>query len=79
MEINENKMTVGKTSVEFYPTHPIQPVSINQSTKLQPYKCPVCNGSMLVAGGFYVSTGGFGTSSSSQEKCRSCVNGIIWG
>lgn len=36
------------------------------------HKCPVCDGSGIVPGGFYISTGGFSITGDSQEACRSC-------
>ena len=47
---------------------------------MKPYKCPICNGSGIVPGGFYISVGGYGTSASTTEMCRQCQgSGIIWG
>ena len=47
----------------------------------RPYKCPVCFGTGAVASGFYSSTTGVWTSTStSTEVCRSCFGtGIVWG
>ena len=47
----------------------------------KPYRCPICNGTGLVPGGFYQSAiGGTAISSVSAEKCRQCNGGgIIWG
>ena len=35
-------------------------------------KCPVCDGTGIVPGGFYISTSGFSTTGTNQETCRSC-------
>jgi len=45
-----------------------------------PYKCPVCNGTTWVPVGFYSGPvqDGKSTSSVSPEKCRACVNGVIY-
>lgn len=45
-----------------------------------PYRCPICNGSMTVPNGFYNQVNGYwSTSSLSPEKCRSCNGtGIVW-
>lgn len=47
---------------------------------MKPNKCPICNGTGLVPGGFYTSAlGGTGTSSAATEQCRQCKGtGIIW-
>ena len=45
-----------------------------------PYKCPICNGSGAVLGGFYLGTGGTSASDKTMEPCRSCNGtGVIWG
>lgn len=44
-------------------------------------RCPVCQGSGNVPGGFYNVCAGHTESLSStsvMEKCRSCINGIIY-
>ena len=47
---------------------------------MKPYKCPICNGTGIVSGGFYLSTNGYSTSSSTSEVCQQCQgSGIIWG
>jgi len=42
-------------------------------------RCPICNGTGLVGGGFYLSAlGGAGVSNNSAETCRCCQgHGII--
>lgn len=38
-----------------------------------PYRCPVCGGNGLVPNGFYSSTSGqWSTTSTSPETCKSC-------
>lgn len=48
---------------------------------MKPFKCPICNGTKLVSGGFYISSmGGAGTSYAATESCKQCNGtGIIWG
>ena len=42
-------------------------------------KCPVCEGRMIVPGGFYNSTSREGwTSSCAAEPCRNCQGGIVF-
>lgn len=41
----------------------------------RPWRCPVCEGRGSVPAGFY--TNGISTSTS-NEKCRSCEDGVIW-
>ena len=44
-------------------------------------RCPVCQGSGNVPGGFYNVCAGHATSwssSSAMEKCRSCVDGLVY-
>ena len=44
-----------------------------------PFKCPICNGVGLVAGGFYNSVSGTSISDVTTEQCRQCNGtGIIW-
>lgn len=43
----------------------------------RPFKCPVCNGSTIVPGGFY--SGNTSGTCSFTEKCQTCDNGIVWG
>ena len=48
-------------------------VCLNEDKQLMPYKCPVCGGTGLVLNGFYSSTTGQWSSSSTvPETCRSC-------
>lgn len=45
----------------------------------RPFRCPICNGNMLVPNGFYNQTSGdWATNSLDPEKCRSCKDGIVW-
>lgn len=45
-----------------------------------PYCCPVCGGSCIVPGGFYLSPSGNTISTNVTEPCKSCQGtGIIWG
>lgn len=47
---------------------------------MKPYKCPICNGTGIVPGGFYFSVNGYSTSTNTTEMCRQCQGiGIIWG
>ena len=47
--------------------------------KMTPHRCPVCLGTTNVPGGFYTCCpGGTPTSDSAMEKCRTCVNGVVW-
>lgn len=47
---------------------------------MMPYKCPICNGSGIVPGGFYLSTGNFTVSDRTTEPCRACNGtGVLWG
>ena len=47
---------------------------------MKPYKCPICHGTGIVSGGFYLSTSGYFTSTSTTEMCRQCQgSGIVWG
>ena len=44
-----------------------------------PHRCPVCLGHGNVPGGFYNAVpGGTPVSTNTSEKCRSCINGIIY-
>lgn len=44
-----------------------------------PHACPICHGTGNVPGGFYnCCPGGTPVSTVSMEKCRSCVNGMVW-
>lgn len=44
-----------------------------------PYKCPICEGRGIVAGGFYNSVGNEWTAGNAAEPCRQCNGeGIIW-
>ena len=44
-----------------------------------PHRCPVCEGKGFVPNGFYITTNGHWTTNSLEpEKCRSCVNGVIF-
>lgn len=44
-----------------------------------PYRCPICNGTGNVPGGFYNCVpGGTPTSTNTSEKCQSCINGVIY-
>ena len=73
-----NHDDVGK--IEFFPNHPIYPINNTPTYKTQPYKCPVCKGNGIVAGGFYIGTGEYRTSTCSTEQCKICNGkGIIWG
>ncbi len=46
-----------------------------------PYRCPVCNGHGIVPAGFYETTEGcWTTTSTAPEPCRACNGtGIVWG
>lgn len=47
---------------------------------MKPYKCPICNGTGIVPGGFYLSVNGYCSSTQTTEMCRQCLgSGIIWG
>lgn len=47
---------------------------------MKPYKCPICNGTGIVPGGFYLSVNGYCSSTNTTEMCRQCQGtGIIWG
>lgn len=56
---------------------PMQIESNVESIRI-PYKCPICNGTGNVPGGFYNSDGYNMISTTVFENCRSCDNGIIW-
>lgn len=44
-----------------------------------PHRCPICNGTGNVPGGFYYSTGDFCVSNCATETCRTCGGtGVIW-
>ena len=44
-----------------------------------PYRCPICGGTTLVPAGFYSSvTGVSGSTTTGPEKCRACINGVIF-
>ncbi len=62
---------------------PLHPANINERMKYEkPHKCPICNGTGSVSGGFYSRPGDVNTWSStvSVEQCRACEGeGIIWG
>lgn len=46
---------------------------------MKPYKCPICNGTGIVPGGFYFSVNGYCSSTNTSEMCRQCQGrGIIW-
>jgi len=50
--------------------------------KPMPHKCPVCGGSGVVPTGFYRtwrSTEYTAADDNYDERCRACVNGIVWG
>lgn len=48
---------------------------------LTPFRCPVCGGNGIVAGGFYGQTSGQWLSAEVySEECRSCKGtGVVWG
>ena len=47
---------------------------------MKPYRCPICNGTGIVPGGFYWSVNGHSTSTNTTEMCRQCHgSGLIWG
>lgn len=47
---------------------------------MKPYKCPICNGTGIVPGGFYFSVNGYCSTTNTTEICRQCQgSGIIWG
>ena len=48
---------------------------------LTPFRCPVCGGNGIVAGGFYGQTSGQWLSAGVySEECRSCKGtGVVWG
>ena len=47
---------------------------------MKPYRCPICNGTGIVPGGFYFSVNGYCSSTNTTEMCRQCKgSGIIWG
>lgn len=48
---------------------------------LNPYRCPVCNGTGLVPNGFYTRTISYWpTTDVTPETCRTCKGtGIFWG
>lgn len=48
---------------------------------MKPYKCPICNGTGIVPGGFYLSVNGYSSTSTATAKvCRQCQgSGIVWG
>lgn len=47
---------------------------------MEPYKCPICNGTGIVPGGFYLSVNGHSSSNRTTEMCRQCQgSGIVWG
>ena len=47
---------------------------------MKPYRCPICNGTGIVPGGFYFSVNGHSSSTNTTEVCRQCQgSGIVWG
>jgi len=48
---------------------------------LTPFRCPVCGGNGIVAGGFYGQTSGQWLAAEVySEQCRSCSGtGVVWG
>ena len=47
---------------------------------MKPYRCPICNGTGIVPGGFYLSVNGCCSATQATEMCRQCQgSGIIWG
>ena len=47
---------------------------------MKPYRCPICNGTGIVPGGFYFSVNGYSTSTNTTEMCRQCQgSGLVWG
>jgi len=44
-----------------------------------PFLCPVCQGRGVVPQGFYSPYPTGLTTSTEPDKCRSCMDGIIWG
>lgn len=47
----------------------------------KPHACPVCFGKGVVPNGFYnTTTGNYSITSTASEKCQSCWGaGIVWG
>jgi hypothetical protein len=44
---------------------------------MQPYKCPVCDGTGKVPAGFY--SNGYGSTNACPEQCQTCKGiGIVW-
>lgn len=44
-----------------------------------PHACPICSGTTNVPAGFYnTCPGGSTVSDHSFDKCKACVNGIVW-
>lgn len=47
---------------------------------MKPYRCPICNGTGIVPGGFYFSVNGYSASTNTTEMCRQCQgSGLVWG
>jgi hypothetical protein len=44
-----------------------------------PFLCPVCQGRAVVPAGFYQGWQQGVTTDASDQPCRSCTGGIIWG
>jgi hypothetical protein len=42
-----------------------------------PHKCPICYGTSYVPAGFY--SKGISGTDPAQVKCKSCINGLVWG
>ena len=52
-------------------------IRTNTETFRRPFACPVCGGRTIVSVGFY-EIGSSTTANGGMEKCRTCINGIVW-
>jgi hypothetical protein len=68
--------TPESVSVNYMPAVAV-PSTPEVSTR-QPYRCPICFGTMQVIKGFYDSFSLGSVSEIGNEPCRSCTNGVVW-